>query len=45
MAAKVGDDLPGRNALGNFAALAVETRHVGRLSGRTTDMASNPLSG
>ncbi len=40
MVSKVGDDLLGQNVLGNFAALGVDTRHVGRVVGQTTGTAT-----
>ncbi len=40
MVSKVGDDLLGENVLGNFAALGVDTTHVGRVVGQTTGTAT-----
>ena len=40
MVSKVGDDLLGENVLGNFAALGVDTKHVGRVAGQSTGTAT-----
>jgi ribokinase len=40
MVSKVGDDLLGQNVLGNFAALGVDTKHVGRVADQTTGTAT-----
>ena len=40
MVSKVGDDLLGQNVLGNFAALGVDTTHVGRVANQTTGTAT-----
>ena len=40
MVSKVGDDLLGQNVLGNFSALGVDTKHVGRVAGQTTGTAT-----
>ena len=40
MVSKVGADLLGANVLENFAALGVDTRHVGRVENQTTGTAT-----
>ena len=40
MVSKVGDDMLGENVLGNFAALGVDTKHVGRVANQTTGTAT-----
>ena len=40
MVSKVGDDLLGENVLGNFAALGVGAKHVGRVRNQTTGTAT-----
>ena len=40
MVSKVGDDLLGENVLGNFAALGVDTKHVGRVAHQSTGTAT-----
>ncbi len=40
MVSKVGCDLLGENVLGNFAALSVDTTHVGRVANQTTGTAT-----
>ncbi len=40
MVSKVGDDLLGENVLGNFKALGVDAKHVGRVANQTTGTAT-----
>ncbi len=40
MVSKVGDDLLGENVVSNFAALGVDTKHVGRVAGQSTGTAT-----
>jgi ribokinase len=40
MVSMVGDDLLGENVLGNFTALGVDVKHVGRVAGQTTGTAT-----
>src|SRR5271165_5577590 len=40
MVSKVGDDMLGENVLGNFAALGVDTSHVGRVANQSTGTAT-----